>query len=270
MCRSKAEGGRRCPYHSTKEYRDKYNAYRRAKYAEQKQRGKLVSSEYGLSPEQKAFFNKSVVKNADGSLKTLYHGTNASFDIFDTERTGNGVNEWGSGFYFTPDKGTAEGYGTVLKECYLNITKPIIVDGKENMSLNTVTLPAVQVKEIIKHHPDIYVQPKDAEAKDLYNPLGDYSESYWDKDEHSEEELDHMIDNMVDQYFSGEGNYALVENFFTSSHATQFRKSVHDVTGYDGVIVDFKEDGQHYIAWFPEQIKATNNTTPTVTDNINL
>lgn len=46
VCRSKAEGGRRCPYHSTKEWRDKYNAYRRAKYAEQKQQ-KVVN----LPPE---------------------------------------------------------------------------------------------------------------------------------------------------------------------------------------------------------------------------
>jgi hypothetical protein len=43
MCRNVAEGGRRCPYHSTPEYRDKENARRREKYAFDKIRPGLVA-----------------------------------------------------------------------------------------------------------------------------------------------------------------------------------------------------------------------------------
>lgn len=72
------------------------------------------SVKYKLSPEQEVFFKDSRIRDEDGNLRTVYHGTGANFDTFDKEKAGNG---WlGKGFYFTPDKDVARSFGKNIKE----------------------------------------------------------------------------------------------------------------------------------------------------------
>lgn len=57
-----------------------------------------------LSKQQDDFFKNSVIRDADGNLKTLYHGTpNGEFTIFD-KAFANPENDWGRGFYFTDNQ----------------------------------------------------------------------------------------------------------------------------------------------------------------------
>lgn len=57
-----------------------------------------------LTPEQEAFFKDSVVRDENGNLKTLYHGSpNGKFTVFDSQY-GNPENDWGNGFYFTDNE----------------------------------------------------------------------------------------------------------------------------------------------------------------------
>lgn len=85
------------------------------------------SVKYKLSPEQEAFFKDSKIRDEDGNLRTVYHGTGANFDAFDKEKTGNG---WlGKGFYFTPDKDVARSFGKNIKENYINVKNPFVVEG---------------------------------------------------------------------------------------------------------------------------------------------
>ena len=57
-----------------------------------------------LSPEQEEFFKDSVVRDASGNLKQLYHGSaNGEFDTFSKEFA-NVENDWGKGFYFTDNE----------------------------------------------------------------------------------------------------------------------------------------------------------------------
>ena len=82
---------------------------------------------YKLSPEQEAFFKDSKIRDEDGNLRTVYHGTGANFDAFDKEKVGNG---WlGKGFYFTPDKDVARSFGKNIKENYINVKNPFVVEG---------------------------------------------------------------------------------------------------------------------------------------------
>lgn len=194
----------------------------------------------------------SVVRDEDGNLLVVHHGSAVAFDSFDAEFTGAGNDTWGSGFYFTTDEATARGYGEHSKSVLLNITNPIRANGKESMNLGDVMFfDAKQSAAILKHHPDIYNQPGD---EDNWNPLGDYSPDFWDKDDWSREEIDRMVDSVAAEYFS-ETSWSSLEGVFPGGKSAAFRSAVRDVTGHDGVVADFGEDGTHWVAWFPEQIQ---------------
>jgi hypothetical protein len=212
---------------------------------------------------QKAYERKNASKNLltlkkkstkvvkeDGTPLTVYHGSSASFENFENDKTGTGNDAYGSGFYFTTDENTAKSYGENVHSVKLNIQKPIIVNGQEEMSLNNVFFKNSETEEILKKHPDIYAQPSDEEH---FNPLGDYSEKFWEKDTLSKAEIDSIIHEVSESSLS-DANFTSLESFFGRDNSTDFRKAVYETTGIDGVEVKF-EDSSHWIAWFPEQIE---------------
>ena len=86
-----------------------------------------------------------VVRDADGNLKLVYHGSAAIFTEFSADfMIQNGSSE-GQGFYFTDYKPMAQGYeknGGQLLEGYLDIKKPL--------SDSEVTLTAAEGKRLIR------------------------------------------------------------------------------------------------------------------------
>ncbi|MGN0681332.1 MAG: hypothetical protein ACI4LY_04925 [Candidatus Fimisoma sp.] len=101
----------------------------------------LLSDNQGreLTKKQQEYFKDSKVRDENGSLLTVYHGTNSDFTVFDRGKIGE--NYWQSGnsayggFYFTDKKSSAESYAALstglngkgrVVESYLNITNPLI------------------------------------------------------------------------------------------------------------------------------------------------
>lgn len=78
---------------------------------------------YKLSPEQETFFKDSKIRDENGNLKTVYHGTDAEFDVFNPSNTSS--NKWGAGNYLAFDENAGKNYGKNVKEMYANITSPI-------------------------------------------------------------------------------------------------------------------------------------------------
>lgn len=77
-----------------------------------------------LSKEQAEYFKDSKVRDADGKLLKVYHGTPDKFTTFK-----QGVADgWGKGIYFTDNKAEASTYGENVVEAYLNITNPYNAD----------------------------------------------------------------------------------------------------------------------------------------------
>lgn len=223
-----------------------------------------------LSAEQNAYFDESVINDEDGNLLPVYHGSAFEFNEFDPARLGRGNDAWGNGFYFTPSESIASGYAkdsgsatANVKEFYLNITNPIRVDGREHMSLvEAVSFTPSQAEQILMKHPDMWLQPNEESADDAMNPLGDYLPEFWDKDEWSKPEMESMVRKVAREYFSGTG-WVEMETAFGRERGAAFLEAVHEVTGHDGVVVDFGPDEQaHYVAWFPNQMKRTDNLTP--------
>ena len=82
------------------------------------------------TPEFKSWFGKSKVVDSEGQPLVVYHGSPNEFTEFSYDFTGQQGRSEGAGFYFTDDKGTAEGYGKggTVFEVYLNIKKPMNVN----------------------------------------------------------------------------------------------------------------------------------------------
>lgn len=83
-----------------------------------------------LTKEQQEFFRGSQIRDRQGRLREVYHGTNSGeFTVFDwseTQRTDGGW--FGRGFYFTFYQGEARMYGKRVLPAYLNIKNPFVFD----------------------------------------------------------------------------------------------------------------------------------------------
>lgn len=80
-----------------------------------------------LSKEQQEYFKNSKIRDKDGKLMEVYHGTNTDFSVFDISYLGSASGDigfLGDGFYFATHKGEAEYYGNKTKKVYLNVTNP--------------------------------------------------------------------------------------------------------------------------------------------------
>ena len=97
-----------------------------------------------LTAEQREFFGKSAIVDADGKLLKMYHGTAADFTVFDLAESGASNDHTSHiGFWFTPRKAVAENFAEFnaneyrgkrarVQEVYLNIENPKIYAPADN------------------------------------------------------------------------------------------------------------------------------------------
>ena len=183
-----------------------------------------------LSPEQEEFFKDSVVRDEDGKLKVMYHGTSkGGHTVFDTFGAAN-YGLFGTGSYFTDSKEIAESYTKKGKgknpqvyETYLNITNPIDMDATADPAAWRNALPEVDF-------------PESGTNEDFYRAMEEYFE----------------------------------DMEYPKWEAAQTAMEVIEGMGYDGITHigggRVNADGprhQVYIAFTPEQIKAVDNEKPT-------
>jgi|GEM_PF-1035110 len=81
-----------------------------------------------LTPAQREYFKDSAIRDEQGRLREVYHGTNSGeFTVFDWDKTQSTDGGWfGRGFYFTFWKGEARTYGARVLDAYLNIKNPFV------------------------------------------------------------------------------------------------------------------------------------------------
>ncbi len=226
------------------------------------------------TPEFKNWFKDSKVVDENGKPLVVYHGSGTTFWEFKTEFTGLGNDQYGSGFYFTTNKETADIYtekqlngqtkiggqdSPNVIQAYLSIQNPIVIelnsDDMRPENLSRIEVTTKQAYEIIKRAPDIMDEEN--------SPLGDFFEEYWENGP-----SDSMIRKAA-RYTDVWDLLSLQGDWFGGDNgATAFREAVHEVLGYDGVQVNFKNGEKHYVAWFPNQIKsATDNVGTFDPDN---
>ena len=90
-----------------------------------------------LTKQQQEYFKDSKVRDSEGNLMVMYHGTesnvglpeNEKFSVFDRDRAGSHGTYYGAGFYFTPNMESAQDYAKSkgdVYQTYLDMKNPYI------------------------------------------------------------------------------------------------------------------------------------------------
>lgn len=197
---------------------------------------KSSESNKKLTKEQEAYFKDSVVRDENGNLKVMYHGTSkGGHTVFDPYGASN-YGLFGVGTYFTDNKSVAESYtekgkgnNKQIYETYLNITNPIDMDAQANPEAWKKALPDANF-------------PESGTNEDFYRAM--------------------------EEYFA--------DNEYAKWEASETALEVLESMGYDGIThigggrFNKADDTRHqvYIAFHPEQIKNIDNTNPTTNPDI--
>lgn len=72
------------------------------------------------------WFGDSKVVDANGAPLVVYHGTDAEFEVFDPKAPNKNSGGTAKGFYFTPIKSEAAGFGAKIVSGYLSIKHPYV------------------------------------------------------------------------------------------------------------------------------------------------
>lgn len=195
-----------------------------------------------LSKEQQEFFKDSKIKNENGNLKVMYHGTkNGGFTIFDRNKAKTSGN-FGTGIYFSSTMDYSNDYidkssNSKMYEVYLNITNPVDSVNKSR------TLTNEQVKKLVEtiaNNEDYgienygYNATIDSVTNDLIQHNNDF-EIFQDLD------------------ITCVGNFAELVELANKTIGTTF----------DGINTPLET-----VAFYPNQIKNIENTNPTTDDDI--
>lgn len=207
----------------------------------------LDSTGRELSTEQAEYFKDSKVRDEDGNLKPVYHGSGAKFTEFSHKFGGAHGSAEGQGFYFTDYKPMAEGYeekGGQLLEGYLDIKKPL--------SDSELTLRRNEVTKLVKS-----IDPTGDDLVSNYDTSGmGYPSRAW-YNRALRETVDMLMQNDTDSELMGE-----IANAFGDRESVL--KAAREQLGYDGYIVDGKYDGATvYVAFDSSQFKNIENRKPT-------
>lgn len=209
-----------------------------------------------LTKAQAEKFKDSQVRDKDGRLKTVYHGSSAVFNVFSADFMSQHGSSEGQGFYFTDYKDMAEGYqkkGGQLLEGYLNITNPL--------SDSEVTLSAPEVKRLLKA-----LDPTGDDVILNYDSQGGmgYPSKAW---------YNRALTDAVNMIMSTSESDSeiLAEIANAGAGSGNVMDTVRKVLGYDGYIVEGKYDNANvYVAFGSDQFKSFDNKTPTSSPDIHL
>lgn len=93
-----------------------------ADYLSAVERGDMETAQRMVDEAAERAFAKSKIRDEDGKLMKVYHGTDADFTVFD--RAMGRANMDIQGLFFSPWDIDAGGYGSNVRAFYLNITNP--------------------------------------------------------------------------------------------------------------------------------------------------
>ena len=187
----------------------------------------------------------------------FYHGTPMGIDFtkFDYKYAGKGNDQFGAGFYLTNSPSQASGYAGQRIEGQSNTVIPTFtknanlleVDGTKAGNLGDVlNLDYEQTKKILEKSKAL---KRGVDDEDM-NPFGDRYESFWD-----EGPEDWMYDQLArDQAGRDPDELAT----FFEDDMESYLKALSDVTGYDGLAINFGDGVTNQVHWNAQNIRSVN------------
>lgn len=185
-----------------------------------------------LSEQQQNFFQDSKIRNEDGKLKVMYHGSPNDFTVFDKKKA-RSSGYYGKGFYFSDSESYANTYGRNYK-VYLNIKNPL-QPGEHNITRQ-------QMRKFIQ-----------AIAKDEDYGIDNYG-------------YDATVTSVLNEVY-GKDDFGMLQDIDIScvgdmATAIKIFNKVNK-TNYDGIVVPTET-----VAFEANQIKNVDNKMPTENPDI--
>ena len=191
-----------------------------------------------LTKEQQEYFKDSKVRDENGNLITMYHGTEFDFTEFDISKLGLNSRDNIKGIWLTSDENYASTFaGKNMLKGYVNITNRL---DELEVTMNLEDLQKA-VSEFSKDY-DVPVINKPEVIERFYN---------------QENASDISI-------------YNNITRAIPFNKQAFFNKYIKEYTGKDGILFQ-KGDGEYYaVAFESNQFKNIDNTNPTDNPDINL
>ena len=217
-----------------------------------------------LTAEQQEYFKDSKVRDENGNLLVVYHGSASEFTVFNNNKIGTHGTSHGHGFYFTENEGLASSYhkkGGQLLKGYLNIANPISED--------KLTIKKNDLVKLIKAICD--QEARNLVADDEYSTLtealrdtfiSNYVNTYGISLSEAYKEVADII------YSSCDNDTDVLGELFNSGARGIALEKVVEVLGYDGVIYTNSDGVHEYVAFTSNQFKNTTNKSPTKSADI--
>ena len=233
-----------------------------ASFTPEKKFSVIDSSGQLLTEEQQEFFKDSKVRDADGNLMRVYHGTpNGGFTEFKMPEYFNSImTAQGAGYYFTDERNASQykdavnkkkapGTRKKLYEVYLNITNPLEIRAGER------SITPEQFKEVLR-----------LGNREWFKT--DWMAFYADGNKVENQKLDFetLLDKYTNKVFRTKSNWdgdilSDMTRAFEGGDET-ISEAMRRVFGTDGVHhVD--RYGEIWVAWSANQIKNVSNKNPT-------
>lgn len=230
-----------------------------------------------LSKGQQEYFKDSKVRDENGNLLVMYHGTanGGFFTIFEGDKLSNRTltSQIGQGFYFTNVKEEAKAYmknqdiygkaskGTnpYLHEVYLNITNPLNV--KDDIDLDAA--------KAVYRDGDYDWFFNDGLPAELNNrTINGVKLTKVEVQNTSKEEKASLY---VDYLYQAGGTKEVLKNMpkaFKYDKQGGLLEAMKKNLGHDGIVDEFKPGKFQYVAFSSEQIKQVGNKAPTTDPDI--
>lgn len=221
-----------------------------------------------LTKEQQEYFKDSKIKDRNGLLMTVYHGTNNDFNIFDKQYVSKNTKNagfYGDGFYFTPDKESARQYGKSSKEVYLDIKNPFSFSELSKYNGEDYYSDYVQIKNLVELNSEWGNIPVKFNDKNTWGDIYEDVKAMLDGNK-TDEEIDNL---MYDKY--GEISEKINDRLYNYSKRNNYKtlSQVLEENGYDGIINrETPENSTEIVAFNSNQIKNVDNINPTDNSDI--
>ena len=230
-----------------------------------------------LSNGQAEYFKDSKIRDKDGNLLRVYHGTNSEYTVYDSSLLW--ASSWDlwffwDGWYFATHKWEARYYGRNVMEWYLNITNPFYYGNmtkignsdfgnnvyvtirnlwKIDKSINNREIDWYKVSEIWDMVDDYLKNVKLEKLNDAKDPYNGWDITYWRVTEYWKSEIETamkwlsengMLDEQLNHYMMDKVWYLkprdLIEEMTSDARFDKSKKSFSQILQdkwYDGIVV---------------------------------
>lgn len=206
-----------------------------------------------LTKQQEEYFKNSKIRDEEGSLKVVYHGSpNGNFNEFRGITFFTDTKELAD--YFTkPRHHYCNTNNPHIFECYINCENPLIFNAQGNQ-YNNLNAPDYIINQLIEENKESLCAELNINS---WDDIDNFSYSELD-----EKDLNLLYDMCSEEYYENNGITIEQLQFFAEEN------------GYDGIIVNNVTDlndnkpRTQYVVFEPNQIKSIDNLYPTKSNNI--